>query len=212
MRCWVEFLACHDRCEFSIPARCPTLAPEPISAAPLGAGKPTDKSHCAAWATRSTPLTDPTDPETRDLAGEQPDVVSEAARRLSAWHDRMMATMPFGHSTDPLATVLAEGGPSLANAHRAPLAAYFDRLRQTGRAHWIDAILRRHPGLTNPPGTVEQEQARVLRRGGGGTPLAPGESPGAKWVDHRGIAAGLDSRNCGWAANSGSAHGFGQNS
>jgi choline-sulfatase len=43
---------------------------------------------------------------------------------------------------DPLETILDEGGPFHVRGH---LPEYLDRLRETGRGHWIDTIVARHP-------------------------------------------------------------------
>ena len=80
--------------------------------------------------------------EQRDLAPARPDLCREAAWRLLAWHDAMMRTMPEGYDTDPLWTVLKEGGPEHARGH---LAAYCARLEATGRAWAIPELKRRHP-------------------------------------------------------------------
>ena len=83
--------------------------------------------------------------ETIDLAAERPEVLAEGQKRLAAWHEEMMRTMPFDHTTDPMDTVLAEGGPQHARIGCVPLKAYGQRLRDTGRGHWIDKIQARHP-------------------------------------------------------------------
>jgi hypothetical protein len=83
--------------------------------------------------------------ETSDLARAKPDILAEGQKRLAAWHDEMMASMPFGETTDPMATVLGEGGPFHANPRHVPLEAYGQRLRETGRGHWIEKIKERHP-------------------------------------------------------------------
>ncbi len=85
--------------------------------------------------------------ETTDLAASRPEVVAEGAKRLAAWHKEMMESMPYGTTTDPMQTVLDEGGPEHARLGRIPLEAYFERLRETGRGDKIEAILKRHPAL-----------------------------------------------------------------
>ncbi|MBS3734983.1 MAG: sulfatase [Phycisphaerae bacterium] len=80
--------------------------------------------------------------EQTDLAGERPDVCRAAACKLAGWHDAMMATQPDGYQTDPLRTVIAEGGPQHARGH---LATYCERLKQTGRDRAIAELKRRHP-------------------------------------------------------------------
>jgi choline-sulfatase len=82
--------------------------------------------------------------EIDDLVATKPDVLAEGQKRLAAWHASMMASMPFGETTDPMDTVLAEGGPMHAN-DRIPLKGYTQRLRDTGRGHWIEKIKERHP-------------------------------------------------------------------
>lgn len=68
--------------------------------------------------------------ETRDLAGERPEVVEDAMRRLDAWHAEMARTAT--RPGDPMQTVLAEGGPFHV---RGQLPRYLERLRATGREH-----------------------------------------------------------------------------
>jgi len=85
--------------------------------------------------------------ETIDLAATHPDAVAEGRSRLEAWKSQMMASMPAGHTTDPMETVLAEGGPFHAHVDHVPIRAYLERLRETGREDKIDAIIARHPAL-----------------------------------------------------------------
>ncbi len=81
------------------------------------------------------------DPHEQDnLATARPEVCREALWRLNEWHDTMMASMP--HATDPLWTVMREGGPYHTRGH---LAAYLERLRATGRADKAVQLIRRHP-------------------------------------------------------------------
>jgi len=87
-----------------------------------------------------------TDPhETNDLAVEKPDILAQGRKRLAAWHEEMMQTMPFGETVDPMDTVLAEGGPEHTRIGCAALQTYGQRLRETGRGHWIGRIKERHP-------------------------------------------------------------------
>ena len=58
---------------------------------------------------------------------------------MQAWVDDQLSRNAV---TDPLDTVRAEGGPLHTRGH---LPAYLDRLRETGRAHWADVLLARHP-------------------------------------------------------------------
>ncbi len=78
--------------------------------------------------------------EQHDLAPAQPEVCREAVWRLNEWHDAMMQSMPY--ATDPLWTVMREGGPLHTRGH---LAAYVERLRATDRADKAEALLQRHP-------------------------------------------------------------------
>lgn len=80
--------------------------------------------------------------EQHDLAPSRPAECREAAHRLRQWHDRMMRTMPAGYATDPMQTVLAEGGPMHA---RGQLAQYCERLQATGRGAHVAELRRRHP-------------------------------------------------------------------
>ncbi|MGH7056389.1 MAG: sulfatase-like hydrolase/transferase [Acetobacteraceae bacterium] len=78
--------------------------------------------------------------ELADIASARPDLVDRATRLLATWQADMMALSPS--ATDPLMTVLREGGPFHC---RGELAAYIERLRQTGRAHHAKALANRHP-------------------------------------------------------------------
>ncbi len=79
--------------------------------------------------------------EQDDLAQRQPDVCREGARRLERWQATMMRNQPY--DTDPLRTVMEEGGPYHARGH---LLDYCRRLEQTGRGHAVPELKRRHPG------------------------------------------------------------------
>lgn len=78
--------------------------------------------------------------EQHNVAEENPEVVRQAVAMLYDWHDEMMRTND-GHS-DPLWTVLEEGGPYHANGH---LPMYIERLKQTGRADKVQPLMERHP-------------------------------------------------------------------
>ena len=78
--------------------------------------------------------------EQSDLAALRPEVCCQAVSRLSEWHDAMMQSMPY--DTDPLWTVMREGGPLHT---RGQLAGYLPRLRATGRAEAAEELARRHP-------------------------------------------------------------------
>lgn len=80
--------------------------------------------------------------EQNDLASARPDLCSQGLRYLTEWHDRLMATMPAGHSEDPMQIVLAEGGPFHA---RGFLKEYIKRLEGTGRGYAVEELKRRHP-------------------------------------------------------------------
>ena len=88
-----------------------------------------------------------TDPhEQNDLAPARPDLCREGAWRLSRWHEAQMqklANADYGDVTDPLWTVLREGGPFHAQHEkgRSPLPAYLQRLDATGRGDGA-ALLR----------------------------------------------------------------------
>lgn len=75
--------------------------------------------------------------ETRNMASQHPDVVSEGVRLLEEWHTRMMQTAP--RNIDPLWTVMKEGGP---HHTRGELENYCKRLRATGRGHHADNLER----------------------------------------------------------------------
>lgn len=79
--------------------------------------------------------------EQHDLAQSHPEICNEAARKLSDWQAEMMQAMP--DATDPLWTVIREGGPLHARGH---LKKYCERLEATGRGQHIDELKRRHPG------------------------------------------------------------------
>jgi hypothetical protein len=80
--------------------------------------------------------------EQRDLAPSQPDLCREGASLLLDWHDQMMFTMPNGYTSDPMWTVIAEGGPTHA---KGQLQAYCRRLAVTGRVAAAEELRRRHP-------------------------------------------------------------------
>lgn len=75
-----------------------------------------------------------------NVAVTHPDVCREAVYLLNKWHDQMMRTMT--HDTDPLWTVMKEGGPYHA---KGQLKQYAQRLRETGRAQAIPELMSRHP-------------------------------------------------------------------
>jgi choline-sulfatase len=79
--------------------------------------------------------------EQYNLALQHPELCASAAHRYLDWHDSMMSTM--GDDTDPLWTVMKEGGPFHS---RGFLPDYCKRLEATGRGWAIPELKRRHPG------------------------------------------------------------------
>jgi arylsulfatase A-like enzyme len=79
--------------------------------------------------------------EQRDVAAGNLQVCKDAVYYLNAWHDEMMKTAPF--DTDPLWTVMKEGGPFHAKGH---LKRYIAHLERTGRGDAVPELMRRHPG------------------------------------------------------------------
>lgn len=73
--------------------------------------------------------------EQENLAEKRPEITSLALDRLDRWHAEMMHDHPTG--TDPLWTVLREGGPWHV---RGRLEAYLERLRETGRSAAADRL------------------------------------------------------------------------
>lgn len=95
--------------------------------------------------------------EQEDLAAGRPDLCREGAWRLGRWHDAQMQKMAAycTDSTDPLWTVVREGGPFHARLLRlhegssqtegpAQLASYVQRLEQTGRKEGAAALRARY--------------------------------------------------------------------
>ena len=58
---------------------------------------------------------------------------------LEGWHTDMMRTAT--HATDPMWTVLREGGPFHTCGY---LTKYVQRLRETGRGNWAEKLLEKH--------------------------------------------------------------------
>jgi arylsulfatase A-like enzyme len=84
-----------------------------------------------------------------NLAPDKRDICHQGAYYLTEWHDQMMATMPNGYTTDPMRTVIAEGGPFHANPRFiGDLSEYLKRLEKTGRTESADIIRQRHPNIT----------------------------------------------------------------
>lgn len=86
--------------------------------------------------------------EQHDLAPSEPATAVAARGLLDEWvgiqGDRSYAPR------DPMATILAEGGPFHVRGH---LPAYLDRLRATGRAHWADRLAA-GGGVRDPNGPL----------------------------------------------------------
>jgi choline-sulfatase len=74
-------------------------------------------------------------------AMQMPGKCMEAVYLLSKWHDGMMKSMEY--NTDPLWTVIREGGPYHARGH---LKEYCEHLKRTGREWAIPELKKRHPG------------------------------------------------------------------
>ncbi len=82
-----------------------------------------------------------------NLAAARPDVAAHGRRLLADWRAAMAPEMARGR--DPLANVVAEGGPYHV---RGQLPAYIERLRATGRADKAEALAAKHPeAAAGPP-------------------------------------------------------------
>jgi arylsulfatase A-like enzyme len=84
--------------------------------------------------------------EQRDLAPSQPQLVQKAMALLDRWHAEMMRTAT--HPTDPMWTVLREGGPFHTCGN---LTAYLKRLRETGREKWATLLPEKHSSECTTP-------------------------------------------------------------
>lgn len=73
--------------------------------------------------------------EQNDLAARRPDKVNEGLAKLEQWHSEQMACSP--HATDPMQTILREGGPLHTRDH---LGKYTEHLRKTGRGEHADLL------------------------------------------------------------------------
>ncbi|HZZ42090.1 MAG TPA: sulfatase [Tepidisphaeraceae bacterium] len=78
--------------------------------------------------------------EQHDIALSNPAIVATAMTHLDHWLADMMRTAT--HPTDPMWTVISEGGPLHT---RTFLPAYLERLRATGRSDHADALHKKHP-------------------------------------------------------------------
>jgi choline-sulfatase len=77
--------------------------------------------------------------EQHDRAADRPDLVARAEATLADWHANAMHDHPTG--TDPMQTVLTEGGPWHIRGH---LPAYLERLRGTGREEAAERLATRY--------------------------------------------------------------------
>ena len=75
-----------------------------------------------------------------NVAAENKAICMEAVYYLNEWHDEMMMTMD--EDTDPMWTVMKEGGPAHA---RGWLPYYIKHLEATGRGDAVPELKRRHP-------------------------------------------------------------------
>jgi hypothetical protein len=78
--------------------------------------------------------------EQENVAEKDPERTARGLGYLELWHGDMMANHPTG--TDPLWTVIHEGGPFHV---RKQLGPYLERLRATGRGEWAERLAASHP-------------------------------------------------------------------
>ncbi|GAA3401250.1 sulfatase [Paenibacillus hodogayensis] len=78
--------------------------------------------------------------EQHNVAQQHKDVCKDAVYYLNQWHDERMRSMPY--DSDPLWTVMKEGGPYHAKGN---LAKYIPHLENTGRGDAVQELRRRHP-------------------------------------------------------------------
>ena len=78
--------------------------------------------------------------EQHDLATEKPEIARYGLSLLDKWRGQMMETAT--HPSDPLQTVMLEGGPLHT---RGQLPKYCQRLRQTQRQQWANWLQNRYP-------------------------------------------------------------------
>ena len=83
--------------------------------------------------------------EENNLAEDCPDELALGLRYLVTWLDEI--TGGAEGQADPMWSVLSEGGPFPV---RGELPAYLERLRNTGRSHWADELMRVHPREAEP--------------------------------------------------------------
>ncbi|HOX38744.1 MAG TPA: sulfatase [Candidatus Brocadiia bacterium] len=77
--------------------------------------------------------------QTKNLASARPDLVNAGLARLELWTADMMKRS--ASDVDPMWNVMREGGPFHT---RNQLEPYCKRLRETGREHHAEALMRRH--------------------------------------------------------------------
>jgi len=77
--------------------------------------------------------------EQHNLVEDRPDICAVACRYLCQWHDEMMTS---SHTdTDPLWTVMREGGPFHAKGFKGE---YVKRLKETGREKGAEELIKRY--------------------------------------------------------------------
>ncbi len=81
--------------------------------------------------------------EENNLAEERRDICKEAVYLLNEWHDDMMDSMP--HDTDPMRTVMKEGGPYHAHSQHRKLVEYSKFLEKTNRGWAVEELRKLHP-------------------------------------------------------------------
>jgi choline-sulfatase len=86
--------------------------------------------------------------ELDDRTDDRPDVADHGQSLLESWHSETLRRATGPDSTDPMQTVLDEGGPFHARGH---LSRYVERLQSTGRADRARQLLEREAHL-HPPG------------------------------------------------------------
>ncbi len=86
--------------------------------------------------------------EEHDLAQTLPDLAQKGTCLLQQWHDEQMMELVqnTGETTDPLWTVIREGGPfhAMHQPGKSPLPAYLKRLRESGRTEGAIELERRY--------------------------------------------------------------------
>ncbi|MFV0400555.1 MAG: sulfatase [Oscillospiraceae bacterium] len=75
-----------------------------------------------------------------DLAGKRPDLCARGAKIILDWEYGMMKRSHY--DTDPMWTVMREGGPEHARGH---LEAYIQRLKDTGREFGVELLRKQYP-------------------------------------------------------------------